>query len=135
MAVRSVLNGRYAEASIGGVLIALLTNWKVKYSTKAIETTAHGDIWERNIAGRASWTFTAKGFVVPGSAAHYLNALWSSGAAPVAFTVAGFSGSVSGGTKIFEGSGIPVEGTIDAGMELAEQDWEIKGDGPPTVGV
>ena len=135
MAVRSVLVGRYAEASVGGVLIALLTYWKVEYSTKAIDTTAHGDTWERNIGGRSSWTFTAKGYIVPGSASHYLNQLWSSGAAPVAFTVAGFSGTVAAGTKIFEGSGIPVKGTIDAGMELATQDWEIKGDGAPSVGV
>ena len=135
MAVRSALVGRYAEASIGGVLIALLTDWTVEYSTRAIETTAHGDIWERNISGRASWTFTAKGFVVPGSTAHYLNVLWASGSAPAAVTVAGFSGTVAGGTKIFEGSGIPIRGKIEAPMELAVQDWEIRGDGPPTAGV
>jgi hypothetical protein len=135
MAVRSVLVGRYAECSVGGVTVALCTDWKVEYSTKAIETTAHGDIWERNIAGRASWTFTAKGFVVPGSAGHYLNQFWASGAAPAAVTVAGWSGANSTGTKIFEGSGVPVKGAIDVGMELAVQDWEIKGDGPPTAGV
>jgi hypothetical protein len=144
VAQRSVLVGRYAECAVdlgsGLTVVVLCTDWKVKYSTKAIETTAHGDIWERNIAGRASWTFTAKGWIVPGSAAHYPNNFWSSGAAPLPFKVAGYSGGAPGGamslgTKIFEGTGVPVEGTLDVGMELAVQDWEIKGDGPPTAGV
>jgi hypothetical protein len=135
MAVRNALVGRYAEASLGGVLIALLTEWEVTYSHDTADGTAHGDVWKHNYPLDSGWTFRAKGFVVPGSASHYLNALWSSGSAVAYFTVAGYSGSVASGTKIFEGSGLPVRGTITAPMEMAVQEFEIQGEGAPTAGV
>jgi hypothetical protein len=135
MATRSVLVGRYAEASVGGLLIALLFDWKVEVTGKTIDLPAHGDKWDYVVPLQSGWTFTAKGYMVPGSSAHYINALWSSASLPAYFIVAGFSGSVASGTKIFEGSGLPVKGTITAPMELVEQEFEIKGHGAPTVGV
>lgn len=132
---RSVLVGRYAEASVGGTLIALLTDWEATIETDTADVTAHGDVWQFNAPLPSRWTFRAKAFVVPGSAAHYLNALWASGALPSQVTVAGFSGSVASGTKIFEGTGTPVRGSLSAPMELAEQEFEVQGNGAPTVGV
>jgi len=135
MAVRNALVGRYAEASVGGVLISLLTEWEVTYSHDTADGTAHGDFWKHVYPLDSQWTFRARGFVTPGSAAHYLNALWTTNTAVAYVTVAGFSGSVASGTKIFEGSGLVVRGNITAPMEMAVQEFEIQGDGAPTVGA
>jgi hypothetical protein len=135
MAARSVLNGRYAEASVGGVLIALLFEWSVDVETTTVDLTAHGDTWKYIIPIVAGWTFKAKGYVVPASTGHQINALWSSGGPTANVTVAGFSGSVATGTKIFEGTGVPTKGSLSAPMELATQEFEITGFGAPSVGV
>lgn len=132
---RDVLHGDFAEASVGGVLIALLTEWEVTVDTDTADITAHGDEWKYNAALDSGWTFRAKGHVVPASASHYLNSLYSSSAVPANVVVAGFSGTVAGGTKIFEGTGTPTRATLSAPMDLAEQEFEIKGYGPPSVGV
>src|SRR5690348_9776409 len=108
MAVRSALIGRYAEAAVGGVLIALLTEWEVTVEQKIIELTAHGDYWEYQVPTVAGWTFRAKGHVVPGSANHYINSLWAANALPGTsgyVTITGYSGSVATGTPIFQGTG------------------------------
>lgn len=135
MALRDALNGRYAEASLAGTLVALLFDWEVTIETDTADATAHGDYWKVNLALDSGWTFRARGYVVPASAAHYLNVLWSSSTIPANFVVAGYSGSVSAGTMIFQGTGIPVRGSISAPMAMAEQEWEIRGTGAPTVGV
>jgi hypothetical protein len=132
---RSVLNGRYAEASVGGVLIALLYEWEVTVDTDSADVTAHGDPWKYKVALDSGWTFRAKSYVVPASAAHIINSLYSSGAVPPNVVVAGFSGTVAGGTKIFEGTGTPKRAALAAPMELATQEFEVEGYGPPTVGV
>lgn len=134
-APRSVLNGRYAEASLGGVLIALLFDWEAQVETDTADTTAHNDKWKHFVPLDSGWTFRARGYIIPGSAAHYINSLWAANAQPGYVTVAGFSGTVGAGTKIFEGTGLPVRGQITAPMELAEQEFEIRGDGAPTAGV
>lgn len=135
MAARSVLNGRYAEASLGGTLIALLTEWEVNVTTDDTDTTAHGDVWQQHAVLDSGWTFRAKGYVVPGSTATLINQLYTSGSIPSGVTVAGFSGTVAGGTKIFEGTGTVTKGSLTAPMELATQEFEIKGNGAPSAGV
>lgn len=132
---RNVLHGDFAEASVGGVLIALLTEWEVTVDTDTADVTAHGDEWKFNVALDSGWTFRAKGHVVPGSASHYLNSLYASTAVPPNVVVAGYSGSVATGTKIFEGTGTPTRATLSAPMDLAEQEFEVRGYGPPTAGV
>jgi hypothetical protein len=132
---RSALVGRYAEASLGGTLIALLFDWKVTFTGKTVDLTAHLDTWEYIVPLPSGWNFTARGYIVPASVNHYLHTLWSKTVLPVYVTVAGFSGSVASGTKIFEGAGLPIKGEISAPMEMAVQDWEIKGHGAPTVGA
>lgn len=134
-APRSALVGRYAEASLSGTLIALLFDWEVTIETDTVDATAHGDFWKVNLALDSGWTFRARGYVVPGSASHYLNSLWNSSAIPANVTVAGYSGSVATGTMIFQGTGIPIRGNLSAPMAMAEQEWEIRGTGAPTVGV
>lgn len=135
MAARSVLNGRYAEASVGGVLIAFLYDWEVVVDTDTADVTAHGDFWQYHVPLDSGWTFRFKAYVVPASSAHYLNQFWSNNAVPPNVAVAGFSGTVAGGTKIFEGVAVPTQGTLSAPMGLAEQSFEFKGYGPPTAGV
>lgn len=132
---RSALVGRFAEASLGGTLIALLFDWEVTYETETADATAHGDYWKVTLAMESGWTFRARGYVTPASAAHYGNSMWSSSAIPANVTVAGYSGSVSGGTKIFEGTGVPVRWNLTAPMAMAEQEWEIRGTGSPATGV
>ena len=135
MALRTVANGRYAEASLGGTLVALLTDWSVTVDTDIIDLTAHGDVWKRKKPTQSGWKFKAKSFVVLASAAHLINALYSSGAVPALFTVAGYHGSVASGTKVWEGAGYPASGGMDYPMGVATQEFEIEGDGPPTTGV
>lgn len=135
MAQRTVLNGRFAEASLGGTLIALLTDWEWKVATDIIDLSAHGDVWKRKKPKISDWTFNAKSFVVLASAAHLINQLYSSGSLPALVTVAGYSGSVSGGTKIFEGAGYPSGAFLTAPMGVATQGFDLEGDGPPTTGV
>ncbi len=134
-APRSALVGRYAECSLGGTLVALCFEWECTYETDTVEATAHGDYWKVTLALVSGWTFRARGYVVPASANHYLNVLWSSGAIPANFTVAGYSGSVASGTAIFSGTGVPIRGNISAPMAMAEQEFEIRGNGAPTIGV
>lgn len=134
-APRGILNGRFAEAAVGNVLIGFLTDWSVKVNTDIADTTAHGDAWQYNAALDSGWTFTAKQFVPVASASHTINALYSTGAVPAQVTVAGYSGTVSGGTKIFEGMGTPTDADLDAPMILATQGFTVKGNGPPSVGV
>jgi len=134
-AVRGVLNGRYAEAAVGGTLIGFLFEWTVKFSTRTADVTAHGDFWEYNAAMQTGWVFTAKQFVPIASTAHSPNALYTSGAVPAQFTVAGYSGSVASGTKIFEGTGTPTDAELNAPMDMATQGFSIQGNGPPATGV
>jgi hypothetical protein len=135
MAGRAVLNGRYAEASVGGILIALLFDWKVTVSGKVIELPIGGDTWDYLAPLRSGWTFSAKGYMVPGSANHYVKALWAANTTTPYFVIEGFSGSVQSGTPIFQGTGLPVRGEIAAPMELVTQEFEIRGHGAPTIGV
>jgi len=144
MAARSALVGRYAEAAIdpadgaSPALIVLLFDWSVEVNQKVVELTAHGDYWEYQVPTVAGWTFRAKGYVVPASASHYINNIWASGALPGGsgyVFIKGFSGSVASGTPIFAGHGVPLKGVLSVPMEMATQEFEIRGHGAPTIGV
>jgi hypothetical protein len=141
-AQRAVLDGRFAEAAVGGVVIGFLTDWEVKVTTKTADTTAHGDAWEYNQPLVSGWTFSAKQYMPVASASHTINALYSSGAVPAQVTIAGYSGaaasqggSLSSDTKIFEGTGTPTSAGMTFPMTLATQEFECQGTGPPTTGV
>jgi hypothetical protein len=49
--------------------------------------------------------------------------------------VAGYSGTVASGTKIFEGTGTVTDADLTAPMGLATQGFTVKGNGPITTGV
>lgn len=132
---RQVLRGRYAEAAVGGVLIGFLTEWEVEVETDTADVTGFGDYWKFNAPLASQWTFRAKNYVPVGSTAHDINALYTSSNVPAQVTVAGYSGTVAGGTKIFEGTGTPVRANLNAPMGLAEQGFEVRGNGTPTTGV
>jgi hypothetical protein len=139
-APRSALMGRYAECSLGGSVVVLCFDWEVTFETETADATAHGDYWKVTLAMESGWTFRARGYVTPASTAHYGNSMWSSSAIPANVTVAGFSGPVTAtwaaaGTKIFEGTGVPIRWNLTAPMAMAEQEWEIRGTGAPSVGV
>src|SRR5947207_15317968 len=119
---RSVLVGRYAEASTGGVVFALLFDWELTVETDTADATAHGDVWKIAIGLDTNWRLRARGYVVPASTAHYINQHWATGQPSTTFTVACYSGTVGAGTKIFEGVGLPVRGNLTASMALAEQE-------------
>lgn len=132
---RGILNGRFAEAAIGGVLIGFLFEWSVDISTDTADTTAHGDVWQYNKPLDSGWTFKAKEYVPVATDTHILNTLYTTATVPVQVTVAGYSGTVAAGTKIFEGTGTPVHADLNAPMELATQGFEIRGNGSPSAGV
>jgi hypothetical protein len=134
MAVRSVLNGRYAEASVAGVVLALLFDWEVTVETDTADATAHGDLWKLPLALDSGWRLRCRGYVVPASANHYINQMYVPGAGSL-LTVACWSGATGTGTKIWEGSAFPIRGSLTAAMALAEQEIEFIGYGVPTVGV
>lgn len=133
-ATRAVLNGRFAECAVGGVLVGFCFEWTVKFTTPTADVTAHGDVWEFNAPLPSSWVFTAKQYV-PMDTGHSPNALYSSAALPAQFTVAGYAGTVAAGTKIFEGTGTPTDADLNAPMDMATQGFSIKGNGAPTTGV
>jgi hypothetical protein len=133
-APRAVLNGRYAEAAVGGTLIALLFDWEITVETDTVESVAHGELWKKPLALDSGWRFRARGYVVPASTAHYINAYYVSGAGSL-YTVTAYSGSVATGTLIWQGTGFPVRGNLSASMALAEQEIEFIGYDVPAVGV
>ena len=143
MAIRNALVGRFAEAAIDLttsdghtlVLVALLFDWRVVYTGKTVDLTAHGDTWDYIVPLPSGWTFTAKGYIVPASAATYPQKLFKASTLPPYIWVSGYSGSVATGTIIFKGQGLPVKGQITASMELAEQEFEIRGHGAPSIGA
>lgn len=134
-APRSVLNGRFAECAIGGTVVGLCFEWTVKVTTPTADVTAHGDVWEFNAALPSRWEFTAKEYVPVATAAHIMNTLYTSSAVPVQITVAGYSGSVASGTKIFEGTGTPTGAELNAPMDMATQGFSVQGNGAPATGV
>ena len=134
---RAVLGGRFAECAIiatGGTLLVVgfCYEWTVKFTTPTFDVTAHGDIWEYNAPGPTRWVFTAKQYV-PVTAVHSGNSLYTRTAFVTQFDVAGYSGTVAGGTKVFQGTGTPTSWELNAPMELATQGFEIQGNGAPAT--
>jgi hypothetical protein len=135
MAARQVINGRYAEASVGGgVVIALLFDWSVKFKSDHIDATGHGDLWRKHLPTVTEWEFKAKSFVVPASANHY-GRLWSAGSTLTLLTINGYDGKVTTGTPIFTGQGFPQSFELLAPMGVATQEFVVLGYGAPTLGV
>ena len=94
-AARAIQNGRYAEAAVGGVLIAFLTEWDVKVNTDTADTTAHGDGWQYNQALDSGWVFSAKQWVPALSVNHTINLLYSSSGIPARRSSARFVANFS----------------------------------------
>lgn len=135
MAARQVLNGRYAEAAIGGVLLALLTDWEVHFKTEEVDFAGPGDYWAYRQPFVTDWYFTAKGWASPNASPQYINSLWQTTGPQAQFQVRGYAGSVASGTKIFEGVGYAVEGSFLVPMGVASNGFKLVGYGPPTVGL
>lgn len=132
----TLLHGDFAEASVGGATFNLF-EWRVEMRTGTVNTRAHGQFYARPVAVERSWVFTGRGYITSASASHAVNAGYANDTtAQPSITVAGYSGSIASGTKIFEGTGIMTRGTIDApDGAMAVQDIEIEGYGTPTTGV
>lgn len=139
MAARSVLIGRYAEISIGAspVVLALCTKWELTVDTDTVESVAHGEIWKKPLTLDSGWEINATGYVVPGSAAHYINQFYlnTGSAQETLYTVTCWSGATTSGTKIFEGTAKATKGRLTADMTLAEQEITLTGYDTPTTGV
>src|SRR2546430_10505973 len=131
---RSAVVGRYAECSIGGVVLVLLFDWEVTVNFDYADTTAHGDLWKQKVFLDGDWTARARGFVVPGTINQYINAGMSSGV-PATLTFAGWSGAVSVGSKLWEGACKISRGRISAPMAMAEQECEFVSSGVPSAGI
>lgn len=127
------LHGQFALATISGVTL-LLRTWEVRYETKTVDVTAHGDDWDQIIVTTSSWRFRATCLAVPVTTASLLASLWNT-TQPGLVTVNAYSGAVGAGNLIFTGSGYPTSGTFSAPEGMAEQELEIVGVGAPTAGV
>src|SRR5437763_16902286 len=92
-APRPILHGRFAEAAIGGVVVANCFEREVEVETETADVTAFGDVWKFNAPLASGWTFLAKQYVIPPSASHTINTLYYSAAVPSQFTDAGYSSS------------------------------------------
>lgn len=133
VAPRSAVVGRYAECSIGGVVLVLLFDWEVTVNFDYADTTAHGDLWKQKVFLDGDWTARARGYVVPGSTTQYINSGISSGS-PATLTFAGWS-SATGGTKLWEGACKLSRGRITASMAMMEQEIELVSSGVPSAGI
>lgn len=129
------LVGDYAAATVGGVTFNIF-EWRVEVRATTVNTRGHGQFWARPITVERAFTFTGRGYITAASTAHAVNAGFANDTTAVAdATVSCYSGT-TGGTKIFEGAGQMVRGTIDApDGAMAVQDIEIEGYGTPTTGV
>ena len=136
----SFLHGDFAAATMnfggGGALTFNVYEWRVEYRTTLINTRAHGQRWARKTVIESDWTFTARGYISAGSAAHAPAAGFAGDSAdPPTVVVAVYSGSTSG-TLLFSATGVMTRGTLDApDGAMAVQDIEIDGSGAPTTGV
>lgn len=130
----SRLNGRYAEISVDGTVIALCFDWELTVETDTAESVAHGELWKLPLALDSGWRIRARGYVVPASAAHYINTFYVAGVGAL-LTIRLFSGTAAAGTEIWEGTGFAVRGNLTAPMALAEQEIEFVGYGVPATGV
>src|SRR6266536_4075757 len=125
----STLVGRFAVATAGSG-IANLFDWELTVEADYEDVTAHGDEWEQVTPLKQRWTFRAKGYVTV-SATSYLAAFNKTGP-PATVTVTAYSGSASS-TVIFTAIGYPTRGNFSAPMALAEQEFEFRGAGAPSV--
>ena len=135
MAQRQVLQGRYAEASVSGVVFLYLVDWEVEFETHQYPISGHGDVWVYEVPLRTSWRFKAKGYCALGESPRYLKNLWKSSGTPASVTISGYDKSAASGTLIFQGTGQPVQGVFNAPMAPATQAVLLRGYGPPTTGV
>lgn len=129
----SRLHGQYAVATVSSVTL-LLRSWEVRYETKTVDVTAHGDDWEQMIVTTSSWRFRATCLAVPNTTTTLLSGLWNS-TQPGLVTVSGYSGSVGGGNLVFSGTGYATSGTFSSPEGMVEQEIEITGTGVPTAGI
>ncbi len=135
MAARAVLNGRYAEASIGGTLLALLFDWSVEVHTDHHPAEGYGDVWKYPIPVVSGWTCVAKGYVVPNFPPQYIKSLWKAGGQQLYFDFVGYASTVAVNNQIWAGKALPLKGRFTVPMAFIEQDIELSGYGPPTVGL
>jgi hypothetical protein len=129
------LVGDYAAATVGTLTFNIF-EWRVEMRATTVNTRAHGQYWARPITVERSWTFTGRGYITAGSAAHAPNLGFANDTTAVAdIAVVGYSGTIAD-TVIFQGTGQMVRGTLDCpDGAMAVQDIEIEGYGTPTIGV
>lgn len=132
-AARSVLNGRYAECSIGGAVLVFLFDWEIRVSFDYANLTAAGDRWKVRVPLDGDWTARGRGYIAPSATTSYIKAAFTS-AVPIVLTFAGFTAAV-GGAKIWEGSCYISGGRLSAPMALFEQEIELISTAAPSTGV
>ena len=68
------LVGKYAVCTVGGLLVAQLTDWSAEINTIFEDGTAFGDYWEIPIILRNSWSGRIRGFLTEASRLSFLSA-------------------------------------------------------------
>ena len=131
MAQKTTAIGRYAEASIGGVVIAQLYDWEVSIEADYEDVTAHGDEWEVVVPLKQRWTFRARQYCLL-NVATSLTAFTTS-AEPAGMTVRCYTEPAATGSIVFQAGGFPTRALLSAPMELVQQEIEIRGTSTPTT--
>lgn len=133
MAIVNRQHGAFAMATVSGVTL-LLRNWELRYETKTVDVTAHGDDWEQTIVTTSRWTFRATCLVTGATNTTLLSGLWNS-TQPSLATVNAYTGAVGAGSLAFTGTGYATSGSLTSPEGMMESEIEITGTGVPTAGV
>jgi len=137
-AVRNVLIGRYAECSIGGVVLVFLFDWEINITSELTNLTACGDRWRVFVPIDSEWNARARGYIAPSAGTSYISGAYTSlaatGGAAQLLTFAGYT-AVTGGQQIWAGTCYITSGRLAAPMGLFEQEISLRGTANPTAGV
>jgi hypothetical protein len=136
--VRNVLVGRYAECSIGGLVLVFLFDWEINVESDLVNLTATGDRWKIFVPVDSGWTGRGRGYIAPSAPTSYISAAYGgvagTGGTPASLIFAGWT-SATGGQKIWEGTCYISAGRMTAPQGLFEQEITVRGTAVPTAGL
>src|SRR5947199_5907528 len=99
MAVVNRQHGQFAVATNSGTSL-FLKSWELRYETKTVDVTAHGDNFDQIIVTTTSWRFRATCLVTGLTTTTVLSDLWNN-TQPSLATVNAYTGPVGAGNLVF----------------------------------
>lgn len=131
------LHGRYANCTVGGVML-FVVEWDVEVIGEYADVTAHGDYWRQRLSITQDWQGRVRGYFTASgaAAATYMHAGTAAVAAQPQLTLTCYSDmTLSAGTPIFAGIGYASRTRFSAPFRaMATQEYEIMAaTGPTTI--